>query len=332
MLKRIVYLTTFIFLSFNYTIAQKDKTTVDSATYYNDLFSELDNFFDSVTSPRNMFLINIGVGNSYLNYQSPSSQLLRTDRKMTYSPSIGFFHKNGLGINISAAIVKDQGDFTPFQYILTGSYDYLHSDKFNGGISFSHFFTKDSLPFYTSPLQNEASVYFTYKDSWIRPSLTASYGWGSFTSYEDRKEYIKKLRLRKNGVTRVQTTETVSDFSVTASVRHDFYWLNVIIKKGVLRLTPKITFTSGTQKFGFNQISNSYAATRLAGNRVMYNSENNNLDDELRFQPLSLAAFVKPELSFGSFFIQSQLAFDYYFPADSKNMTTNFSVNLGIIF
>ena len=315
-----------------YATAQENKTSADSAAYYDNLLNELDIFLDSMTSSRNMLLINIGAGYNYLNYQSTSSQLLTADKKITYSPSIGFFHKNGLGIDAWAAIIKDGQSFIPYQYILTGSYDYLKSDVFTSGISFSHFFTKDSLPFYTSPLQNETSVSIAYKESWVKPSLTATYGWGSFTSFNKRKEHIRKLRLRKNGVTRIETTEKVSDFSLAASLRHDFYWLNIINKKGILRLTPRITFTSGTQKFGFNQTSNSYGATRLTSNSVMYNSENVNLDDELRFQPLSVTAFIRPELTFGKFFIQSQLSFDYYFPAETKNFTTNLNMNLGFIF
>jgi hypothetical protein len=315
-----------------YATAQENKTSADSAAYYDNLLNELDIFLDSMTSSRNMLLINIGAGYNFLNYQSTSSQLLTADKKITYSPSIGFFHKNGLGIDAWAAIIKDGQSFIPYQYILSGSYDYLKSDVFTSGISFSHFFTKDSLPFYTSPLQNEISVSIAYKESWVKPSLTATYGWGSFTSYNERKEHIRKLRLRKNGVTRIEKTEKVSDFSLAASLRHDFYWLNIINKKGILRLTPRITFTSGTQKFGFNQTSNSYGATRLTSNSIMYNSENVNLDDELRFQPLSVTAFIKPELTFGKFFIQSQLAFDYYFPAETKNFTTNLNMNLGFIF
>ena len=336
MFKKIIFFSTINVLFFFNAGAQKTKPVVDSTAYYNDLFNELDGFLDSITSPRNMWLISIGAGNSFLNYQSASTQSLQADNKIIYSPSIGFFHKSGLGINLSSGIVNGGSGFIPFQYVATGSYDYLRSHVFSTGVSYSHFFTRDTLSFYTTPIQNEVLLYVGYKRSWLRPSLTATYGWGSFTSYEERQEQIKKLRKKKNtgtpGNTTVETEETVNDFSLAASVRHDFYWQNIINKKGVLRLTPRITFTSGTQKFGFNQTSSSYSATKAGGNKVKYISENITLDDELYFQPLSLAAFIKPEVTFGNFFIQSQIAFDYYFPADSKNFTTNFSMNLGFLF
>ena len=93
-----------------------------------------------------------------------------------------------------------------------------------------------------------------------------------------------------------------------------------------------MVFTSGTQKFGFNQSSNTYGVSRIGGTNVLTNSENIYLDDQVRFQPLSLAAFLKAELSLGKFFVQPQAMVDYYFPASEKNLTTIFSVNAGFIF
>ncbi len=76
MFKKIIFFTAIHFLFFFYADAQKSKSLVDSTAYYNDLFNELDGFLDSMTSPRNIWLISIGAGNSFLNYQSPSTQLL----------------------------------------------------------------------------------------------------------------------------------------------------------------------------------------------------------------------------------------------------------------
>jgi hypothetical protein len=56
------------------------------------------------------------------------------------------------------------------------------------------------------------------------------------------------------------------------------------------------------------------------------------LDDELKFQPLSLTFYLRSEYSLGKFFIQPQFIVDYYFPASSNNLNTMFSVNAGFIF
>ncbi len=170
--------------------------------------------------------------------------------------------------------------------------------------------------------------------------LSASYGWGSRTEVEEREFLIQKLHKKKNtpigepttGSTQTISTENVSDFTVTSSVKHDFYWLNVLLDKDYFRLTPQISFVSGTQRFGFNQTTNSYVGNKKSAVNVLYNSENVQLDDKKKFRPLSLAAFLKSEFSFGKFFLQPQVMFDYYLPTESNNLTTTFNVNTGFIF
>jgi hypothetical protein len=332
MLKRIFYSAFLLVITVN-SFAQQKKPVIDSTDYYNDLFNELDNFLDSLTAPRTFFLANIGFTNSNFNYTTRNNTAIEGDRKLNITPSLGFYHKSGLGLNASASITHDGDQLNPFQYLLTGSYDYLKDMKFITGLSYTRFFTKDSLPFYTSPLQNEAAAYFTYKKAWLKPSLTATYGWGSRTAYEERKETIKILRgPNQTSYTTIATKENVSDFTLAASLRHDFYWLDKLGAKSSLRFTPQLTFTSGTQRFGFNQTSNSYILPRKTATNILYNSDNVTLDDQSRFQPLSLTAFFKSEVSWGKFYVQPQVGLDYYFPAKQNNFSTAFTLNVGAMF
>lgn len=117
-----------------------------------------------------------------------------------------------------------------------------------------------------------------------------------------------------------------------ASVRHDFYWLQVLAKNDHIRITPQIIFTSGTQQFGFNQTANTYATTIRTGANILYNSESSLLTDQTKFQPLSLALFLRTEYSFGKFFIQPQFIMDYYFPATENNFNSVFTLNAGFMF
>ena len=305
-----------------------DTTFID----YDVLFNELDAFLDSLIAPRNFILFNVGIGKNYFNFESKSSFLLEASKRFTYTPTLAYFSRSGLGISATTSIVNDGQKLKPFQYYLTGSYDYLKSRKFITGISLTHYFTKDSLPFYTSPLQNEAYAYFTYRKLWIKPTVAVSYGWGSRTDYTEREDYITSIRLRPTGYTRINTRESVTDFNLTTSVRHDFYFLGVVSKNDYVRITPQISFTSGTQKFGFNQTSNSYAVVRSTGSNVLYSSDNLYLDNQMYFQPLSLSGFFKTEYSKGKFFIQPQIMFDYYFPATTGNFSTAFMLNAGVIF
>ncbi len=118
-----------------------------------------------------------------------------------------------------------------------------------------------------------------------------------------------------------------------ASVRHDFYWLDVLTYNDHIRFTPQVSFTSGTQKFGFNQSSGTYATTLIrTGTNVLFNTEDVFLDDQIDFQPLSLTMYFRGEYSIGKFFIQPQFMMDYYFPSSNNNFNLLFSVNAGFLF
>lgn len=332
MYKNFLCALSILLLSSN-SIAQKKSTVIDSTDYYNDLFNELDAFLDSLTAPRTFFIASATVTNNYFNFANTGNTLMEVDRKLSLTPSLGFYHKSGLGLSASTIIANDGDKWNAFQYVVSGSYDYLKNMAFLTGASITHFFTKDSLPFYASPLENEASIYFTYKRAWVKPSITATYGWGSRTAYEEQEDKIKILRKRTNaGYTVVETIEHVNDFTVSASLRHDFYWLDKIGPRTTLRFTPLLVFTSGTQRFGFNQTSNSYLLPQKTGNNILYNTENVQLDSRQGFQPLSLTAFLKSEASWNKFYIQPQIGFDYYLPAKQNNFTTAFALSVGTVF
>jgi hypothetical protein len=307
-------------------------SAIDSTQYYHDLFQDLDSFLDSITAPRSYFLASVSLGKGYFNYKSKSTVLLEASQKFTYSPTVAYYHKSGFGFAAAGNIVNDADRMNFFQASLTPSFDYLQNKSFATGVAYARFITKDSLSFYTSPLQNELYGYFTYRRGWIRPTVALSYGWGSRSEYEHREELITSLQLRRRGYIRINTKESISDFSILTSVRHDFYWLDLFAYTDHIRFTPQITFASGTQKFGFNQSSNTYATTLRTGSSVLYNSENIVLDDNLKFQPLSLSLYLRSEYSIGKFFIQPQLVLDYYFPATEENVTSLFSITTGFSF
>lgn len=315
------------------TISPKDDILlIDTTLDYDLLFQDLDAFFDSLLTPRSYFLASISLGNSYYNFEGKSSTSIETARKLLYSPLLGYYHKTGLGISAAGYITEDGENINPYQFSISPSYDYIQNRSFVTGISFTKYFTKDSLPFYTTPIQNEVYGYFTYRKTWLRPTVSINYGWGSRTEFRKRRTLIEDLRLRRNGFTYINTKESISDFSLQVAVRHDFYWLNIFATKDHIRFTPQLSFINGTQKFGFNRSSGTYVTVLRTGNNVLFNSDNYALDNELKFQPLSLTLSLRGEYSIGKFFIQPQLIFDYYFPADTKNFNSLFSLNIGFLF
>ena len=305
---------------------------IDTSINYDDLFRDFDAFMDSILSPNSYFLASLSLGKSYYNFETKSSSLIESSKKLIYSPTMGYYHKSGFGVTTTGYIVNDKKNMNFYQFSVAPSFDYLHNKSLAAGISFTKFITKDSLPFYTTPLQNELYAYFTYRKTWIRPMLALSYGWGSRSDYIKRESVIQDLRLRRRGFTYINIKESVRDFSLMASVRHDFYWLDIFNKKDHIRVSPQLAFTSGTQKFGFNQSSSTYATVVRTNSNVLYSSENVYLDDQLKFQPLSLSLFLRGEYSIGRFFIQPQFVLDYYFPSVSQNLTGLFSINAGLMF
>ena len=305
---------------------------IDTSLDYDALFRDFDSFMDSLLTPRSYSLAGLSVGKGYYNYSSKTDYTISTTQKLNYSPTLGYFHKGGLGISGTGYIVNDGENLNFYQAAITPSYDFLKNRSIATGISYTRYLTRDSLPFYTTPLQNELYGYFMYRKSWFKPSVAVSYGWGSRSDYMEREELIQDLRLRRRGFTYINTEETVSDFSVMTSIRHDFYWLEVFSTRDHIRITPQLAFTSGTQKFGFNQSSNTYATTIRTGSNVLFNTDNVYLDDQIDFQPLSLTMYLRGEYSLGKFFFQPQLVLDYYFPADTKNFNGLFTLNAGFFF
>jgi hypothetical protein len=316
------------------SLAAKDTippVALDSLNY-DELFSEMESFLDSITAPRSYTLAAIALGKGFFNYKTKDDLSIESQKKMTFIPTIGYYNKDGLGITTEASFLSDQGNLTYYQMAISPSYDYLKNRKLATGISYTRYLTKDSLPFYTSPLQNEIYGYFTYRKWWVKPMVAVSYGWGSRSEYQERETYITTLQLRRSGFTRVNTNESVSDFSVIASVRHDFYWLGVWGNKNYVRFTPQLTYTSGSQKFGFNQSSNTYATAPRTNSTVLYSTENVFLDNKMYFQPVSLALQLRAEYAISKFYIQPLLTLDYYFPAENKRFSSFFTLNAGVIF
>lgn len=310
----------------------KNELGLDSTLDYDLLMQDMESFLDSITSPRSYLMGNLAIGKGYYSFTGKSDYSIETAQKLSYTPAIGYFHKGGLSITAAGNIINSNNKLNLYQFSVTPGYDYLDNRELATGIAVTKFFTKDSLPFYTTPLQNELYGYFTYRKWWLRPTVALSYGWGSRSDYMERESAIQDLRLRRAGLIRINSKETISDFSLITSVRHDFYWLNIFSYKDHFRLTPQVSFISGTQKFGFNQSANTYATVIRTGTNILYNSEDIYLDDHLEFQPLSLTMYVRGEYTFGNIFIQPQLVLDYYFPSTDKKFSTFFSFNVGFVF
>ncbi len=307
----------------------KTSTPVDTAfTDYNVLFKELDKLIDSISKPRSFGLADVSIGDASFDFYTKGNDSLLGATKLAISPMLGYFHQSGLGLSAEASIINDGQSFNPYQFSVSGFYDYLKNRNFITGTSISHYFTKKNLAFYTSPLENEMQAYFTYRKKSLKPSASIRYGWGSEETVTVQEVRNKNLKITRN----ITTQKDVASFTLTASLRYDFYQLDVLSRKDYLRITPQISLTSGSEQYGFNQVSSVAAARGHSGKNASFNTENTVLNTSSKFQPLSLTTFLKTEYSKGRFFVQPQLAVDYYLPAATNNLYFSFLVNAGFLF
>ena len=314
-----------------------ESLAVDTSLDYEDMMNDLGNFLDSLLSPRSYILISASASTGYFNYKNKAGTKIETQKQLLLSPVIGYYNKSGPGLTISSNGTNTDQGFTLYQYIITPSFDFIQSRKWVGGISYSRYFDKDSVKFYLTPLQNELNAYFLYRKSWLQPGVSVTYGWGNSEEVKKQEKIIKLLRenkrIRVPVIITTNTQESISDFSINASLRHSFYWLALSKHNDYIKFTPMLVFSTGTQKYGFNQTTSSpISRLLLRASDGDFGRKNVNLDNTTKFQPLSLTLYIRPEYNIGKFFVQPQLLLDYYFPGEDKKFTTIASLCAGFMF
>jgi hypothetical protein len=311
-----------------------ESLAVDTSLDYEDMMNDLGDFLDSLLAPRSYLLISASASRGYFNYKNKAGTKIETKAQMIFSPVIGYYHKSGPGLTISSNGTNTDKGFPLYQYIITPSFDFIKSSKWVGGISYSRYIDKDSLEFYLTPLQNELNAYFLYRKSWLQPGVSFAYGWGSSEDVKKNERYIKLLRLRRKVpiIVTTNTQESISDFSINASLRHTFYWLALSKHNDYIKFTPMLVLSTGTQKYGFNQTTSVASQNVIQIASIDGIRKNENLDNTTKFQPLSLTLYLRPEYNIGKFFIQPQLLLDYYFPGTDNKFTAVASLNAGFMF
>lgn len=302
----------------------------DTTSVIDSLMKDFDRFLDSIAAPKSFFNVSVGIGTGIFSFEDKNSVFLTSEKKLILSPSVGYYHKSGLGISGTAYMINENNRLNFYQFVFTPSFDVIKRN-FSTGISFSKYFNKDSLSFYTTPIQNELFAYFSYKNWWLRPSVSISYGWGSKTEYEKKqyKIYSRLLQQSNRYYITIKNEESINDLSVTLSLRKDFNWFDVLIKDDNVTITPVVLFNSGTQNFGFNT---SYTYTLPAAVRVNSTPGNSNISDRTAFSPQSISMVLRGSYLKGKFIVQPQVLFDYYLPQAENRFNTVFSITAGLSF
>lgn len=303
----------------------------DTMAVMDSLMKDFDLYLDSVTAPKSFFNGSMGIGNGYFSFENRSSMVFKTRNKLIYSPSVGYYHKSGLGFSATGFMINDSSKLNMYQVAISPSYD-LIKRSFSTGISYTHYFHKDSLHFYITPIQDELFAYFSYKKWWVRPTISIGYGWGSRTEFEKRKELrkgrLKQLLRRANRDITIRNEESVRDLSITISLRKDFNWYNVLGKNDNVMFTPVILLNSGTQNFGFNT-SYTYSFSAIRANSLPGNQQ---ISESTGFAAQSASIVLRGSYLKGRLLVQPQILFDYYLPDSTDPFNTVFSLTAGISF
>lgn len=298
----------------------------DTTAILDSLLKDFDLYLDSLVGRKSFFTINTAIGTGFFSFNDKNTVTVNTEKKLIFSPSVGYYHKSGLGVSAAGYALLSKG-MNFYQYSFSPSFDVIKK-KFSTGIAYTRYITKDSLDFYTTPIQNEVFAYFSYKKWWVRPTLSLSYGWGSKEESELR-EAPWRLRLLRNRYY-VKNVTSIRDFSATVSVRKDIDWYSVLAKADNVTLTPIVMLNAGTQTFGFNT-SYSYNFSPVRANSLPSNKE---ISDNTQFALQSACFALRGSFIKGRFLLQSQVLFDYFLQDldDASKLSTVYSITAGISF
>lgn len=322
-------------LFFGYTFSQNTKldslfANRDTTTVMDSLMKDFDFYLDSLSQPKSFFSASLGLGTGIFSFEDKNTFFITSEKKLILSPSIGYYNKSGWGLSASAFMLYDQSKIVLYQGAITPSYDLIRS-RFSTGISYTRYFNKDSLDFYTTPLHNEVFAYFSYKKFWFRPGIAVSYGWGTNTEYEKEQFFIASRLLQRSRAyfVTIRNEQSVRDLSMTLSLRKNIEWYDVFGKDDNITLTPVVLLNAGTQNFGFNT---SYTSDRAAMVRINSLPSNSSISETTDFALQSLSAVFKASYLKGKFLLQPQVYFDYALWDTEKRFNTVYSFVVAVSF
>jgi hypothetical protein len=255
-----------------------------------------------------------GLSNGYFSPKSSSSSI----SQLNWNFGASYSHKSGLGIAISSYMTKDKNVNKIYQTAITPSYDYNLSATWGGGISYTHYFTADSVSFDLSPLKNELYGYLNYKKFFLSPTLAVNYAYGT------EKDVLQTQRRT------ITKSVSVHDIDFLFSVSHAFDIGSVFSGNDGFTITPTALVMYGTNTYGANIIGGKLP-------RFTSNKRAAKLAQALA-TPANTAAWqyftftCNFSYSIGKFYIEPELVLDYTIPKAESQWNQLFIVTAGVNF
>jgi len=308
---------------------------IDTTAMYDSLLQELKMLGLTGTGRKSFFDINVGLGNGSFAMQNANFDV-KTNH-IFYNTGIGYYHKSGVSLSGGVNVTNDSGSLTLYQGYISPAYDY-QSKIVAFGLSYFHYFNKQNLGFYVSPLVNELYTYLVLKKGWLVPKLAFDYGWGTYDQLDNLK-YIDTVRFRRFApivryLSKQESSASAQDFSVMLSVRHDFTSKPKGSTTHYFRYTPSLLLLAGTSTYGTNTPLGSLNGPRMSNLtnvqlfKDLYSNAFAPQENDFAFQNFNISQSAM--YTMGKWYLQGLLTFSYIIPKEQSRWNAWFNVTTGI--
>ncbi len=321
MSKLLIFVSIF-FISFSAS-AQVDPA-IDSTAIIDSLLQDLVDFQSLDSAQQSYFDVNFSIGSGYFFTNTNSTSTASDGNKIYYTLNTGYYHKSGFNVSGTVQLVPDNKGLSVYQYSISPAYDYSTNKKIGWGVSYTHFVNNKSSSYAASPIDNEFYAYFTWKKSWLNPTIAFDYGFGKSSEIQ----YTKRRLPNGTIITiPVQVNTKAQDFSWLLSANHEFYWFNLFTKSDGLSFNPTLMLTSGTSTYGLN-----YQGVNGAGVNLARAQNRQTTTETTKFQVQSLSMLLNASYEIGAFYFQPQIYLDYSFLYPDAPFNSIFGLTIGASF
>ncbi len=324
------FLITILLLSKTYgQLTPSDQKIMDSLLQNDELMKMINGLGEG----QSYFRINAGIGNRLFTERNKAVENLQTNNQLVFTPSVGYFHKSGLGVSFTGYLLSQNKKTDFYQYALSPSYSYSKGKWINATLSYSHYFKKANYNSSASPFNDEFYGSAVLKKYWIKPAVSIGYSSGKYREIVN-VDTIIRIQNRPTPIKFVDTaTTTISSFSIAASIEHDFNFYSVLCKKDGLSITPQLSVITGVNDYSVSnkksiQMYNTYIKRRLKHLQRFQSSPG-----ESKYEVQSVGLDLDLNYQIGKFYLEPELYLDYYLPkTNDTRFTQIFNFNIGITF
>ncbi len=307
--------------------AQTNPGTTLSKNDSLDILNQLKELLSLEDKPVSYGYANIGIGNRLFSVKNNALNGFQNNAsQVIYSPSLGYFHKTGLGLTAGANLLNDVTGFGVNQYSVMPSYNLMGNKTLGVDISYTHYFVKNKFSEFSSPVQDDFYASFRLKKPWLSPGVALGYATGQYKEANYKDTVI-------NGIRRYiydSVTNDLKIFSLTVSASHQFDWYSVFNKSDGFGVTPTLLVNAGSGRTTISHKTNAPLLFNLLKRRGKIP-----LSQENKFEIQSVGLSLYLNYTIGNLVLEPQLYLDYYIPdidADAKRFTQVFTFTVGYLF